>query len=95
MGGGIWVHEILSKFTNGPHWKLYSAREIRTYFNLLSPDFQVRRLQYVSIPYFPTNTFEKKLWRVAERHIRILRRNIFAELGLPTKEHGITMVPSW
>jgi 2-polyprenyl-6-hydroxyphenyl methylase/3-demethylubiquinone-9 3-methyltransferase len=94
-GGGVSVHEILSKFTNGPHWKEYSAREIRLYFNLLSPDFQVRRLQYVSIPYFPTNTFKEKLRKIAERHIRILRNNIFAEIGLPTKEHGITMVPSW
>lgn len=38
---GITVDDILSKVTYGHHWKEYSAKEIRGYFQALSPDFEV------------------------------------------------------
>lgn len=43
---GITVDDILSKVTYGHHWKEYSASEIRTYFQLLSPDFEVHVSHY-------------------------------------------------
>lgn len=95
MGEGISVHEILSKFTNGPHWKEYSSREICNYFTLLSPDFHIQRMCYESIPYFPAITLFEKFCKTAERHIPILRNNIFAEIALPSKEYGITIQPGW
>ncbi len=38
---GITVDDILSKVTYGHHWKEYSPRELRLYFQRLSPDFEV------------------------------------------------------
>lgn len=38
---GISVPEIFSKVTYGHHWKEYSAKEIKAYFQTLSPDFEV------------------------------------------------------
>ncbi len=38
---GITVDDIFSKVTYGHHWKEYSAKEIKKYFETLSPDFSV------------------------------------------------------
>lgn len=38
---GITVDDIFSKVTYGHHWKEYSAKEIKKYFEALSPDFEV------------------------------------------------------
>ncbi len=96
MGSGIAVHEILGKFSNGPHWKEYSAREICCYFPLLSPDFHIHRIEYKSVPYFPPTTyFEKARELLLEKYIPILRNNIFVEISLPNKVNGITMQPQW
>lgn len=38
---GITVDDIFSKVTYGHHWKEYSAKEIKKYFNILSPDFEI------------------------------------------------------
>ncbi len=38
---GITISDIMSKVTYGHHWKEYSAKEIKRYFSLLSPDFGV------------------------------------------------------
>ena len=38
---GITVPEIFSKVTYGHHWKEYSAKEIETYFQALSSDFEI------------------------------------------------------
>ncbi|WP_165393263.1 class I SAM-dependent methyltransferase [Rivibacter subsaxonicus] len=40
-GIGIGLDEIMGSVTYGHHWKEYSAWEIRRYFALLSPDFDV------------------------------------------------------
>jgi 2-polyprenyl-3-methyl-5-hydroxy-6-metoxy-1,4-benzoquinol methylase len=45
-GVGIPVDEILTVITYGHHWKEYSPREIRKYFNRLSPDFAVETRTY-------------------------------------------------
>ncbi len=39
---GVSVDDIFSKVTYGHHWKEYSANEIKTYFQTLSPDFEVQ-----------------------------------------------------
>lgn len=45
-GLGIPVDEILNVITYGHHWKEYSAREVKKYFSLLSPDFRVTTSTY-------------------------------------------------
>lgn len=39
---GLNVRQIFAHATYGHHWKEFSAREIRQYFAMLSPDFDVR-----------------------------------------------------
>ncbi|GGZ19777.1 hypothetical protein GCM10007049_10400 [Echinicola pacifica] len=45
-GVGTSVTEIMAKGTYGHHWKEYSSREIKTYFELLSDDFSVEVQKY-------------------------------------------------
>lgn len=45
-GLGLPVEEVLNTITYGHHWKEYSSREIRQYFQALSPDFEVRTSTY-------------------------------------------------
>lgn len=44
-GAGIPVMDILNLRTNAPHWKEYSVKEIRTYFESLSSDFSLGALK--------------------------------------------------
>lgn len=48
---GITVDDILSKVTYGHHWKESSAKEIRAYFHMLSPDFEVQINPYHYMDY--------------------------------------------
>ena len=50
-GGGITPEQILNVPTYGPHWKEFSANEIRNYFKLLSPDFKISEIRHASISY--------------------------------------------
>jgi SAM-dependent methyltransferase len=50
---GISIGTLLEINTFGPHWKEYSAKDIREYFERLSPDFRMNRLVFTD-PY-PTN----------------------------------------
>jgi 2-polyprenyl-3-methyl-5-hydroxy-6-metoxy-1,4-benzoquinol methylase len=47
---GIAVGTLLEINTYGPHWKEYSANDVREYFERLSPDFRVSHLQFTD-PY--------------------------------------------
>lgn len=47
-GRGIGIEEIMQNVTYGHHWKEYSAWEIKRYFSLLSPDFDVSTRWYSS-----------------------------------------------
>ena len=40
-GTGLPAHRIFDTVTYGHHWKEYTGREIRDYFRMLSPDFEV------------------------------------------------------
>lgn len=47
-GIGLQVEEIMDNVTYGHHWKEYSSWEIKRYFALLSPDFEVTTRWYSS-----------------------------------------------
>ena len=47
---GISISTLLEINTFGPHWKEYSATDIREYFERLSPDFRINRLLFTD-PY--------------------------------------------
>lgn len=53
-GIGISVKGIFSSITYGHHWKEYSKREVKEYFNFLSKDFLVDIKKY-SYRKYPTN----------------------------------------
>jgi hypothetical protein len=50
---GMSISTLLEINTFGPHWKEYSATDIREYFERLSPDFRINRLLFTD-PY-PTD----------------------------------------
>jgi 2-polyprenyl-3-methyl-5-hydroxy-6-metoxy-1,4-benzoquinol methylase len=47
-GIGISVKDIMADVTYGHHWKEYSAFELKRYFAMLSPDFEVSTTWYSS-----------------------------------------------
>lgn len=95
-GGGLTVEKVLSIPTYGPHWKEYSMRELVRYFSLLSPDFRVDRANRVQA--FSTGKSRRPLaglGRLAEQMAPALRPNLYLEVGLTEKRHGITTRVAW
>ena len=92
MGGGIPVMDILSTKTYGHHWKEYSANELTAYFQMLSNDFYVNRLEYTCIINHPYQWLED----LGARLLPVLfRQNIYAEVLLREKTDGILLEPHW
>lgn len=54
-GLGLGVSDIFSKVTYGHHWKEYSAKEVKIYFNSLSDDFTLVINKYCYKKYSWTN----------------------------------------
>ena len=79
-GGGVAVEQVLKRPTYAHHWKEYSARELKRYFTLLSPDFRVHRCFCMS----------ERFTRVGP-----LGRSIYAEVDLPARQHGIVDDRAW
>jgi 2-polyprenyl-6-hydroxyphenyl methylase/3-demethylubiquinone-9 3-methyltransferase len=52
------VKDIFANVTYGHHWKEYSAREIKQYFETLSPDFDVEIGLH---SYLPNNPLRKAI----------------------------------
>ena len=94
-GGGITSKEILNVPTYGPHWKEFSAKEIRDYFTMLSPDFDITEIKHASIPYsLPVNLSQKFKCKL-EDWLPFLRNNLFVEVTLYCKDVGIVIDPCW
>jgi len=92
MGGGLSVDQILNTYTYGHHWKEYSAREIKRYFEILSPDFTVRRLTYAH----EFTQYRRSPPKFIVNFIPILLKcNIYADIELTSKDAGIVIDPCW
>ena len=92
-GGGIPVTEILGTPTNAPHWKEYSKKELRQYFDLLSEDFRVRNIAYFSfVSGLPS--WKTRLHRLVGL-VPCLRRGLYAEIDLLRKTGGVRVIPAW
>jgi len=92
MGGGLSVDQILNTHTYGHHWKEYSAREIKRYFETLSPDFAVRRLAYAH----DFTQYRRSPPKFIVNAIPILFKcNIYADIELAFKDAGIVIDPCW
>ena len=93
-GGGITVAEIVHQNTYGHHWKEYSGKEIVEYFYRLSKDFNVSRLVYIRGKSVG-DTETPKFVELMENFAPPLRKNLYVEIDLPSKTHGIEITPSW
>jgi 2-polyprenyl-6-hydroxyphenyl methylase/3-demethylubiquinone-9 3-methyltransferase len=98
LGGGsagISMEEIVGINTYGHHWKLYSSRDIRKYFALLSPDFVVERICYYNYSSPATSSVLRKIKRILENAVSIFREGLYAEVRVERKERGIVAKPEW
>jgi 2-polyprenyl-6-hydroxyphenyl methylase/3-demethylubiquinone-9 3-methyltransferase len=95
-GVGIDTADILQRNTHAPHWKEFSAGELRAYFALLSPDFHVSRLLTFNhhASFGPLN-WKGELHYWVLNHVTISRQSIFLEVTLAAKEQGITVTTHW
>ncbi len=93
MSSGIPITQIISLNTTAHHWKLYSEKDLITYFQLLSPDFIVKRIVYYN--YSTKKSIIRKIKALAEKGIKYLREALYAEIVIERKEHGIIAKPGW
>jgi 2-polyprenyl-6-hydroxyphenyl methylase/3-demethylubiquinone-9 3-methyltransferase len=95
-GGGARIEDVLGVPTYGHHWKEYSRRELRRYFELLSPDFSCLRMAYTQ-EYMPALAARRgsALIAAVERVLPPLRPDLYLEIELTRKEKGIALAPHW
>lgn len=96
FGAGPTTLEILHKPTHANHWKEYSLREVIHYFCLLSEDFVTRKALYQ--PEYADGYLARRagrLQRWLERHVRLLRPDLYVEIELVQKQAGIGIEPAW
>ena len=95
-GSGISVSDILNVPTHAPHWKEYSRKELKQYFESLSPDFSLSRSRYISYGFDATHlNWKGRLVRALREPIPLLRAGIYAEVDLLRKNAGIGIEPDW
>jgi len=93
-GGGISVSDILNVPTYSPHWKEFSRKELRLYFEALSPDFSVARSRYSSLTFNSSlASWKGKLAQAVCYPIAVLRADIYMEVDLNQKSAGISIPP--
>lgn len=95
-GQGLPVEEVIGYPTYGPHWKEYSRRELRRYFELLSPDFSVWRLEYMSNSRATHDlNWKGRLVHDPRNIVPFLRPILYAEIDLDAKQSGVAVEPGW
>jgi 2-polyprenyl-6-hydroxyphenyl methylase/3-demethylubiquinone-9 3-methyltransferase len=89
-GGGIEVSEILQKPTHGHHWKEFSRRELKSYFEYLNPDFLVTRIENCSfrLSRGSHSAFLESLRRCVEL-LPVFKNGLFAEIVLSGEKSGL------
>lgn len=92
-GGGISVDDILGLPDFGHHWREYSRAELHRYFALLSPDLRIERS--LRLPHHYQGRRWSALANGIERALPLLRDQLYLEVALPEKRHGITIAPHW
>lgn len=88
FGAGIENTEILQTPTYGHHWKEYSRKEICHYFCSLSPDFHIHRALEVD-----SRFQEPDSWLARKMRFRLPQ--LYVEIDLLEKKHGIVVKPQW
>ncbi len=88
-GAGISVDHILTMPTSHPHWKEYSLAELKAYFGLISPDFQIGVARQVSFLNGASFRWQRQVLNFVERFVVGLRNGLYMEIDLPEKSRGI------
>lgn len=94
-GGGVRVQDILNLKTMGHHWKEYSLRELEDYFALLSPDFRCINAAHVCVAPPAAARLRGRIAGWLERAVPALRPDLYLEVELGAKRHGIVVEPHW
>jgi 2-polyprenyl-6-hydroxyphenyl methylase/3-demethylubiquinone-9 3-methyltransferase len=97
MGGSISIEDVLKLKTMGPHWKEYSVKELKQYFQLLSRDFDIKKIVLCPSPIVENSkkTIKRKAIQQIEKFIPFFRSGLYMEISLPQKHFGIEIEPSW
>ena len=90
---GIKINEILEINTFGHHWRIFSAKDLRKYFNLLSPDFIATRLIYFNHVHTKRGLYQ--YLNEAKRSIKYFRDTLYVEVNLIKKNKGIAIKTHW
>ena len=92
QGGGLSVAKLLMAPTHSPHWKEFSRREVKAYFETLSPDFLVKRIKYHSFRLSgKSGPWIFRVLKSTSECLPFLRDGLYAEVDLPTKWHGVSV----
>ncbi len=95
-GGSVAVDNLLRQPSFAHHWKEYSLRELRRYFQLLSPDFAVSQRAYVAkYESAEAHRLIDGAARGVEWMLPALRPNLYLEVTLMHKRQGIVVEPRW
>ncbi|MGA9829338.1 MAG: methyltransferase domain-containing protein [Rhodanobacteraceae bacterium] len=96
FGNGIDTLDILTMHTYAHHWKEFSLRELVYYFCVLSPDFDCIKKKHVREYFhgYSGNRVGRGLRSVLAT-VPALRAELYLEVQLKSKEHGIAVVPHW
>jgi 2-polyprenyl-3-methyl-5-hydroxy-6-metoxy-1,4-benzoquinol methylase len=92
---GLSVYEILSNGTYGHHWKEFSLPELQEYFSYLSPDFDTSRFEMAYLPGDKSVHIEGQFENMISKNVNVRAREIYLDVKLNSKVHGITMNPPW
>jgi len=90
---GLLVRDIIQLNDYGAHWKVYSARDLRDYFGLLSADFSIDRVE--TIDTVDSHGSWRKAVSLVARAVPLFRDSLYIEVGLKQKRSGITAQTYW
>jgi 2-polyprenyl-6-hydroxyphenyl methylase/3-demethylubiquinone-9 3-methyltransferase len=96
FGNGIEALDILEKHTYAHHWKEFSLRELIYYFCVLSPDFDCTSAKHAREyfrGYSGHRLHENLRWLLGV--IPLLREELYLEVTVASKDHGIVVTPHW
>jgi 2-polyprenyl-6-hydroxyphenyl methylase/3-demethylubiquinone-9 3-methyltransferase len=91
---GVPVQEIFSRGTYGHHWKEFTLPELKFYFNHLSSDFDTSRFEMVYKSGEENINIDRCLEAIGS-HADVRACEIYLDVKLKSKEHGIQIVPPW
>lgn len=96
QGSGVEVNNLLDQPTFAHHWKEYSLGELKRYFRLLSPDFEIVSAAHVArYGKSEAHPVADAIAGAIEHVLPLFRPNLYLEIELARKDKGIVVEPHW